>query len=202
MIVYTYQERDIEIYPLDISRWKDFEALFGERGACGGCWCMSWRLKKADFEKQKGNMNKESLKRLVEANEPTGLLAYLDGKAIGWCAVAPREVYIRLEKSRILKKIDDKPVWSISCFFIAKEYRRSGISEILINGAINYCMEKGAEIIEAYPEEPYSSKVPDAFMWKGMPSAFQKAGFVVAERRSRTRPIMRYYLAKQQHKIY
>lgn len=187
-------EKSIEIYPLDISRWGDFETLFGERGACGGCWCMSWRLNKADFEKHKGAENKESMKKLVEANEPTGLLAYSDGKAIGWCAVAPREVYVRLEKSRVLKRVDDKPVWSISCFFIAKEHRREGVSEMLINGVVNYCREKGAEIIEAYPEEPYSSRVPDAFMWKGIPSAFERAGFVVAERRSRFRPIVRYYL--------
>ncbi|MBP1744701.1 MAG: family acetyltransferase [Firmicutes bacterium] len=68
------------------------------------------------------------------------------------------------------------------------------MSGILIRAAISYCREKGAETIEAYPENPYSSKVPDAFMWKGMPSAFERAGFVVAERRSRSRPIMRYYL--------
>jgi GNAT superfamily N-acetyltransferase len=155
---------------------------------------MSWRLNKADFEKHKGEANKESMKKLVEANEPTGLLAYLDGKAIGWCAVAPREVYVRLKNSRVLKRVDDKPVWSISCFFIAKENRREGVSEMLINGAVNYCREKGAEIIEAYPEVPYSSRVPDAFMWKGMPSAFERAGFVVAERRSISRPIVRYYI--------
>ena len=187
-------EKKIEIYPLDISRWEDFETLFGERGACGGCWCMSWRLNKADFDKQKGMLNKEAMRRVVEQDEPPGLLAYRDGKAIGWCAVAPREVYIRLEKSRVLKRIDDKPVWSISCFFIAKEHRNSGISGILIRGAISYCREKGAEIIEAYPEVPYSSKVPDAFMWKGIPSAFEREGFVIAEKRSRSRPIMRYYL--------
>ncbi|HSN57983.1 MAG TPA: hypothetical protein VLR72_00715 [Clostridiaceae bacterium] len=104
-------EKKIEIFPLDISRWEDFETLFGEKGACGGCWCMSWRLKKADFDKQKGMQSKEAMRRIVEQDEPPGLLVYLRGKAIGWCAVAPREVYIRLEKSRVLKRIDDKPVW-------------------------------------------------------------------------------------------
>lgn len=194
MKINANHEKNFEIHPLDISRWKDFETLFGERGACGGCWCMSWRLNKSEFEKQKGAANREAMKKLVEKNEPTGLLLYLDGKAIGWCAVAPREVYLRLEKSRVLKRIDDKPVWSISCFFIAKEHRREGVSGALIEGAKEYCREKGAEIIEGYPEVPYSSRVPDAFMWKGMPSAFERAGFVVAERRSRSRPIMRYYL--------
>lgn len=194
MEVYSNKEKNIDIYSLNITRWKDFETLFGERGACGGCFCMSWRLKKSDFNKQKGNLNKEAMKKLVEQNENIGVLAYIDGKAIGWCAVAPREVYLKLENSRVLKRIDDKPVWSITCFYITKEYRRKGISSLLIKGAINYCKAKGATIIEAYPVIPYSSKVPDAFMWTGMPTAFEQEGFVVAERRSNSKPIMRYYL--------
>ncbi|HEY8804282.1 MAG TPA: GNAT family N-acetyltransferase [Clostridium sp.] len=194
MEVYTNKEKNIDICPLDITRWNDFETLFGERGACGGCWCMSWRLKKSDFQKQKGNMNKEAMKRLVEQNKGIGVLAYIEGKVIGWCAVAPREVYLRLENSRVLKRIDDEPVWSISCFYITKAYRRKGISSLLIKGAINYCKVNGATIIEAYPVVPYSSEVPDAFMWTGMPTAFEKEGFVVAERRSNSKPIMRYYL--------
>ncbi len=77
MEVYTNKEKNIDICPLDITRWNDFETLFGERGACGGCWCMSWRLKKSDFQKQKGDMNKEAMKRLVEQNESIGVLAYI-----------------------------------------------------------------------------------------------------------------------------
>jgi GNAT superfamily N-acetyltransferase len=194
MEVYTNKEKNIDIYPLDITRWEDFETLFGERGACGGCWCMSWRLKKSEFEKQKGNLNKEAMKRLVEKNETIGMLAFIDGKVIGWCAVAPRDAYLRLEKSRVLKRIDDEPVWSITCFYITKAYRRKGISVLLIKGAINYCKVRGVTIIEAYPVVPYSSMVPDAFMRTGMPTAFEEAGFVVAERRSSSKPIMRYYL--------
>lgn len=185
---------NIDIYALDNTRWKDFETLFGVRGACGGCWCMSWRLKKSDFEKQKGTMNKEAMKSLVEKHENIGVLAYIGSNVIGWCAVAPREVYLRLEKSRVLKRIDDKPVWSISCIYIAKAYRRKGVSAILIKGAIEYCKANGATIIEAYPVVTYSSKVPDAFMWKGIPTTFEKLGFVVAKRRSNSNPIMRYYL--------
>lgn len=192
--VYTNKEKNIDIYSLDITRWMDFETLFGERGACGGCWCMSWRLKNADFQKQKGNLNKEAMRRLVEQNESIGVLAYIDGKVIGWCAVAPREVYLKLENSRVLKRIDDQPVWSITCFYIAKAYRRKGISALLIKGAINYCKAKGAKIIEAYPVVPYSNKVPDAFMWTGIPTPFEEEGFVVAERRSKAKPIMRYYI--------
>lgn len=190
----TIDKKNLSFHPLEKSRWKDFEKLFGERGACGGCWCMSWRLKRSEFQKQSGDGNKKSMKKLVNTNETIGILAYYDDESIGWCAVAPREQYIRLENSKVLKRIDDKPVWSITCFFIDKKFRRQGISTELIKAVIKFCKSKGVEVIEAYPTVPYADNIPAAFAWTGIPSAFEKAGFVEVERRSRTRPIMRYFL--------
>lgn len=194
MLIHTSEKLNINIYPLDNTRWEDFELLFGERGACGGCWCMSWRLKKSEFERGKGEPNKYAMKDLVYRGEPAGVLAYADDKPIGWCAVAPREVYKRLESSRVLKRIDNKPVWSITCLFIAKGFRRKGISTELIKGAIEYAKLNGADIVEAYPAVPYGNNVPDAFLWTGTPSAFGQAGFTEAERRSVWKPIMRHYI--------
>lgn len=194
MPVYVNEELNLEMFPLDLARWADFETLFGARGACGGCWCMSWRLKPADFERQKGDGNKQAMRDLVERNEQVGLLAYVDNNPIGWCALAPREVYVKLENSRVLKRVDNEPVWSISCFFVAKEYRRQGISLELLKGAIAFCEANEVKIIEGYPIVPYGEQIPAAFAWTGIPSVFEKAGFVVAERRSQAKPIMRYYI--------
>jgi GNAT superfamily N-acetyltransferase len=155
---------------------------------------MAWRIKPKDFDKQKGAGNKKAMKKIVYKNETPGIIGYVDGKPVGWCAVAPREKFIRLENSRILAKIDDEPVWSITCFFIAKPYRRQGLSTELLKGVIKFCKKKKVEILEAYPAEPYSYNIPAAFAWTGIPSAFTKAGFKVAARRSPKRPIMRYYL--------
>ncbi len=88
MLMYANNEMDLKVYPLSRARWEDFELLFGKRGACGGCWCMLWRVEKAEFESGKGEPNKRSMKSIVDAGEPAGVLAYVDGKAIGWCAVA------------------------------------------------------------------------------------------------------------------
>lgn len=194
MLVYTNEELNLKIYSLNSTRWDDFELLFGSRGACGGCWCMSWRLKKSDFEIGKGEPNKYSMKDIVYRNKPAGVLAYLDAKPIGWCAVAPREVYKRLESSRVLKRIDDKPVWSITCLFIAKDFRRKGISTELIKGAIEYARLNEAIIVEAYPVVPYNNNVPDAFLWTGTPAAFETAGFTEAAKRSKWKSMMRYYI--------
>jgi hypothetical protein len=102
-----------EYHSLTPDRWGDLEELFGARGACGGCWCMLWRLKRSEFEKQKGAQNKAAFKAVVDSGEAPGILAYANGSPIGWCALAPRETYPSLGRSRVLKRIDYKPVWSI-----------------------------------------------------------------------------------------
>ncbi|SFF96565.1 GNAT family N-acetyltransferase [Sporolactobacillus nakayamae] len=192
MLVYENKTKGLEAYSLDRDHWNDFVKLFGERGACGGCWCMSWRMKKAEFDANKGEQNKQAMRRLVESGAPIGMLLYDGGQPVGWCAVAPRKEYVRLERSRVFKPIDDQPVWSISCLFIAKSYRRQGLSSELIQAAIHYCKQHGATIIEAYPEVPYDKNVPGAFLWKGIPSVFKNAGFVETVRRSKWKRMMRY----------
>jgi GNAT superfamily N-acetyltransferase len=185
----------LEFHPLTPARWDDFAALFGERGACGGCWCMYWRLTSAQFTQQKGAGNRRLMQALVEAGATPGVLAYVDGQAVAWCAVAPREAYVRLETSRVLQPVDDQPVWSISCFFIAKEQRRKGLSVKLLKAAIGFVRARGGRIIEGYPIEP-EKKQADAFVWTGLASAFRKAGFKEVARRSETRPIMRHEIGK------
>ncbi len=174
--------------------WKDFEQLFGERGACEGCWCMYWRLRPKDYKPNRGNGNKKSMKELVKKNKQIGMLMYVDNKPIGWCSVAPREDFIRLQNSRILKPVDGKSVWSIACFFIDKKFRRKGYSIELLKAVIKITKKKGAKILEGYPHEPKNDNMPAAFAWTGISSAFSKVGFEEVARRSGTRPIMRYYL--------
>ena len=156
---------------------------------------MLWRLKRSEFEKQKGDKNKAAFKAVVDSGEAPGILAYANGNAIGWCAVAPRESYPALDRSRVLKRIDDKPVWSIVCLFIAKDYRRKGVSVELLKAAAQYVRKRGGRLVEGYPVEPRKDAMPDVFAWTGVASAFLKAGFVESARRSETRPIMRRDLA-------
>src|SRR5262245_64436702 len=109
------QHSQFQFNPLTPERWSDVESLFGPRGACGGCWCMWWRLKRSTFNQQKGDRNKAAFKAVVDSGDAPGILAYAKGIPIGWCAVAPRESYSALERSSILMRIDDEPVWSIVC---------------------------------------------------------------------------------------
>ncbi len=186
----------LKFYAATPSRWADIETLFGERGACGGCWCMAWRLRNKDWLAGKGSSNKRAFKKIVTSGEVPGVLAYLGREPIGWCAVAPRTVYSALERSRVLKPVDDQPVWSITCLFILRPYRRRGVSARLIKAAVEIAGKRGASIVEAYPTEPYTDNAPAPFLWTGIPSAFRAAGFKEVMRRSRTRPIMRKRIRK------
>jgi len=182
---------DWEVHPVTAARWQDLEKLFGPRGACGGCWCMWWRSKRSQFEKRKGEGNRQALKGIVDSGEIPGLLAYVHGEPIAWCSVAPRETYPALERSRVLKRIDDRPVWSIVCLFVAKPFRGQGVSVKLLRAAVEFAKDHGATIVEGYPIEPRTTRMPDAFAFTGVTSAFRQAGFVEVLRRSETRPIMR-----------
>ncbi len=184
----------LKFHPVTPDRWNDLEALFGERGACGGCWCMWWRVKRSEFEKKKGKGNKRALKKMVDSGNVPGLLAHADGQPIGWCSVAPRETYPVLERSRILKRVDDQPAWSVVCFFVAKPFRRKGVTAKLLRAAVEYAKEHGARIVEGYPVEPRKPRIADVFAFTGFVSTFRKAGFGEVLRRSETRPIMRYLI--------
>lgn len=180
-----------KFYPVTKINWKDFENLFGEKGACAGCWCMYWRMRRKDYDLQRGSGTKKIMKNLVNNGTVPGIIVYDNNKPVGWCSVAPREDFPVLENSRVLKRIDEKPVWSIVCFFIQKEFRKKGLSLELLNAAITFVKMNKGKIIEGYPVEPKSGKTADVFAWTGLASAFRKAGFKELERRSETRPIMR-----------
>lgn len=188
---------NLEFHPLTPKRWTDLEKLFGERGACGGCWCMWWKLKRSEFMRQRGEANRKALKVIVDSGEIPGIIAYANSEPVGWCAVAPRQAYPALERSRILKRVDDKPVWSVVCFFVAKPFRRKGLTVKLLTAAIEHVRKNGGKIIEGYPVEPKKARMPDPFAYTGLVSAFRKAGFVEVLRRSESRPIMRYNIGEK-----
>jgi len=153
---------------------------------------MTWRLRRPQYEEQKGARNKAAFRKIVSDGPSPGVLACSGGESVGWCAVAPREVHARLENSRVLARVDDQPVWSITCFFVAKPFRRAGVSVKLLKAAVAHATALGAKIVEGYPVEPKKDPMPDVFAWTGIASAFRKAGFKEVARRSPVRPLMRF----------
>jgi len=152
---------------------------------------MYWRMARGEWAKGKGDRNKNAFRKIVSANKKPGVLAYADKEPVAWCAVAPREEFISLARSRVLKPLDDNAVWSITCLFVKKTFRRRGVSVARLRAAVEFANKRGAKIVEGYPTIPTMEKTPDPFIYMGVPSAFKAAGFSEVARRSATRPIMR-----------
>lgn len=180
-----------EIHPLTAARWPDLERLFGPKGACAGCWCTWWKLRRPEWTAGKGEGNRRRQEAWVRSGTVPGLLAYVDGAPAGWVAVEPREAYSALGRSRTLAPVDGTPVWAITCFFVARPHRRKGISRALAQAAVRHARAAGARAVEAYPVDYRGGKVADAWVFTGAPSTFRDLGFVEVARRSRSRPIVR-----------
>lgn len=180
----------LTIHPLTPERWGDFEALFGENGACAGCWCTWWQMSQSEWLATKGDGTKRKMRSRVKKGPPPGLLAYAGREAVGWCAVAPRGDYPRLARSKILAPVDDAPVWSITCFFVRRDWRLRGVTVALLDGASHWVASRGGLILEGYPTDTRKPQ-PGAFVHHGLLRAFQRAKFREVARRSETRPIVR-----------
>lgn len=175
--------------PATPDRWGDIETLFGPRGACAGCWCMWWRLARSEFQKNAGAGNKRAFKKLVDGGAVPGILAYDQGKPVGWCAVQPKEAYPSLARSRT-KTVDQRPAWAVTCFFIAKSHRKQGLSLALLKAAADHARASGAMLIEGYPIDT-DQRAMDFSSFMGTAQVFARAGFAEAARPSANRPIMR-----------
>jgi GNAT superfamily N-acetyltransferase len=181
----------VEVHPVTAERWPDLEALFGPSGAYSSCWCMWFRLTSSEFQRQSGAGTRRGLRSLVSRGREPGLVAYVDGRPAGWVSVAPREEFGRIERSPILKRVDEAPVWSIVCFFIGKGYRSSGLLRPLLNAAERYAGDHGARTLEAYPWDPAAGPIRAADAYIGLLPIFEEAGFREVARRSRGRPVVR-----------
>ena len=187
------EELDLSFHPLTQKLWRDFEMLFGAHGACGGCWCMYWKLRGREFSDNTGDTARQMQKSIVDAKTVPGLLAYSEGYPIGWIAVEPRKAYPKLAHSRILKPVDDADVWSVTCFFVGKKHRRKGVTVELLKAAIRHVKKHGGKIVEGYPTDAGKDQ-PAPFIYTGTASAFKQAGFYEAARNSPARPIFRYVI--------
>jgi len=192
----NHVRNNLKFQPLTSANWDQFEKLMGEKGGCGGCWCMYFRMQSKQFSNDKYEGHKKRMHDLVKAAKPTGLIGTYKNEAVGWIAFAPREDYKRIENSRAFKRPDDKPVWSITCFFIRKEFRKMRLSESMIKAVIDFAKKKKIKILEAYPAIPYSDKVPAPFLWVGILSSFIKNGFEVVQQNGKSRAMVRLSLEK------
>jgi GNAT superfamily N-acetyltransferase len=185
----------LDVHPLSPERFDDLVALFNARGGSQvrSCWCMYYRRSgrsAVPADTSYGEYNQRSLKALVDAGTPPGLIGYRGGKPVAWVSLGPREDYAKLAKSPLMKPVDDKPVWSVICFYTVLEARGEGLSEAMLAHAADYARQNGARLLEAYPvDKPVRDR--DDSMWFGTKRMFDRAGFTEVARRKPARPVMR-----------
>jgi GNAT superfamily N-acetyltransferase len=175
----------IEVRPLRPGDWPNIERLFGERGACAGCWCMWWRRDGSanEVRQYRGEANRIVFRELVQRGEAHGVLAFDAGEPVGWCSIDAYCAFPALERKRSLRTPRDEKTWSITCFFIRRDHRSRGVATALTREAVRMAFSHGATRVEAYPAKTPAGggALPDTFAWTGTPSLFRKAGFVPLE---------------------
>jgi len=189
----------LEVRALRASDWPALEALFGARGACAGCWCMAWRLQRAAWEAGRGEGNRRAFKKLVEREQALGALALAEGRAVGWCSVGPRADFVALETKRSLVTAWDARTWSVTCFFVAKDWRKRGLGKRLLAVAVVVAKQHGATRLEGYPVPPPKAggELPAVFAWTGLPQVFERCGFERLAKTPGKRPIYVRALARR-----
>ncbi|HEY0502645.1 MAG TPA: GNAT family N-acetyltransferase [Lysobacter sp.] len=166
--------------PIGRDDWPLIEALFGERGACGGCWCMWWRVPMGGrtWEAAKGAPNRAAFRGLVEDGSATGVLAFVDATPVGWCAIGPRAAFPRIDRSKALARAWTDGTWSLNCLFVPTRWRGRGVARALVAGAVALARANGATEIEAYPTAlAPGERQAGAFVWTGVPTLYEPLGF-------------------------
>ena len=182
----------LTIRPLTADRWPALEDLFDTKGACNRCWCMYWRIGAA-YRRVPREENKASFREIVKRGPPPGLLAFDGDVAVGWCQLTPRAELLAFDRAHALRPVDDLPVWSISCLYVRRGYRRQGITAALIGAAVKAARRARAPALEAYP---FDAAVSPSATGTGYASTYARAGFTEIARRHRARPIMRHSLKR------
>jgi GNAT superfamily N-acetyltransferase len=195
---------ELTIVPANEASWEDLRVVFGERGDAHVCQCQRYKLQPGEaFKKVPVEERAHRLRTQTECGYPgsrttSGLVAYLDGEPVGWCAIEPRTAYFGLMRNfkvhwdgRSEDKTDDT-VWSVTCFVTRAGYRRRGISRALARAAADFARDRGARAVEGYPMlvEP-GQNVIWGELHVGTRSMFDAAGFEEVSHPSKRRVVMR-----------
>lgn len=169
----------ITVRPLRSDDWPVIEKLFGANGACGGCWCMWWRVERGGklWEENKGAKNKRAFKKLVSSGAVQGCLAFAGEQPVGWCCVGPRADFPRLERTKALATEWDARTWSVTCFYIKSGWRNRGVATALLAEAVMVARAGGAKRLEGYPVRIKGGRSPGSFEWTGVPGVFERNRF-------------------------
>lgn len=188
----------IDVRPATVERFDDVAALLGPKNPERACWCLYYRVSSGAFSALRGQQRPELLRELCAKDQAPGMLAYLDGVPVGWCALGPRTEMERLQRSRTIPKVDERPVWSVVCFVVRPGYRRRGVARALLDGGISYARSCAAVALEAYPVDTEGGRISGAFAYVGTTKMFEEAGFTrIVETAARSAGLPRWLMRRE-----
>lgn len=159
-------------------RFEDFADVVNRSRRASHCWCLSHRLSTREIQELGAGSRERAMRRLCEREHPPGVVAYRDGEPVGWCNIGPRSEITRLATSRLIRPVDDLPVWSIVCVVVRTGHRRQGVTTPLLEGAVGYAASRGAPAVEAYPVDP-PGRMDLTMAFVGTRAMFERVGFDV-----------------------
>jgi GNAT superfamily N-acetyltransferase len=165
--------------PLTPDRVDDFATVANPNRRPSHCWCLSHRLSAREITELGGGSREAAFRALCARENPPGVIGYDDGEPVGWCSIGPRSENTRLSQSRLIRPLDDVPVWSIICVVVRGGHRRKGVIAHLLEGAVEYAASKGAPAVEAHPVDPKGKRMDTTMAFVGTRSMFERAGFEV-----------------------
>lgn len=189
-----------QTHPVTPDRFDDFTAVINPNRRANHCWCLSHRLTAKQVENLGQGSRERAAQALCSQERPPGVVTYRDGTPVGWCSIGPRSDNPKLVQSRLIRPLDDIPVWSIICVVVRGGYRRQGVTTALLEGAVEWAESHGAPAVEAYPVDPGDARMDLTMAFVGTRAMFENVGFqVVGETNAvasqMPRLVMRRYLA-------
>jgi len=191
----------IEVEPATPDRWDDVVAAFGRRGNDPSwCWCRRFLRDPDAPDADAGLTNRDALQaEIADAAVPPGLVAYLDGRPVGWTRVGPRRDFPLLWANRALAKVlePDDGTWWVTCFAVDSRHRGLGVGSALLHAAVDFAGRHGASAVEGHPADvgdASAARASGAAILTGTVAMFSAAGFTEVARTYPTRPVMRIEL--------
>jgi GNAT superfamily N-acetyltransferase len=192
----------VMIVPANEAGWEDLQAVLGGRGYHSGCWCQRFKIRGRQWDagsvpvaERAKRLRKQTRCGQPDADTTSGLIAYLDGEPVGWCAVEPRTAYLRLGRVPWAGRAEDKTddgIWATACFVTRTGYRRRGVSRALAHAAVDFARERGARALEGYPMITQPGKeITWGELHVGSRSIFADAGFAEVSHPTLRRVVMR-----------
>jgi len=197
----TPEAAAISVVPANEVAWEDIAAVFGTRGSAQRCWCQRYKLApRESFGRFPAEERADRLRRQTECGHPesettSGLVAYLDGEPVGWCAVEPRPAYTGLVRNNRVpwegraEDRADESVWAVTCLFTRAGFRKRGVSGALARAAVDFARDRGARAIEGYPMTSKNAILEELHV--GTEAVFAGAGFAEVNRPTLRRAVMR-----------